>query len=354
MVRNCWPERITRPSSAASRSPRARSRCSPPKRRRSARAAGPAAALSGGRLRSRSRGLPRGRDPNRAASARRCSTRRRRCACAPAVLATNLGVHVKIGRERALVGDLAGPWRTGGRRRGGGERLPRPAPVGRQDRTNGIAKWWRRRWSRKANAQPSTPAFRHGAHASDDGPSCSAAGRRASSLALRHPVAGGPRPSCVPHGVRPHAAARRRNRSMKHFVRSETAAGLANPSQGAARSRHRRARQRRRDRAAAGLERHAQRDVEVGTSRPRPSWAATACCCSVRTTTNLQRRWDSGDFRVEEFRIPLVDARVGPEGSRRWRRRRSISRCSSASCPVARWATRRSAPARCGVARAAG
>ena len=36
------------------------------------------------------------------------------------------------------------------------------------------------------------------------------------------------------------------------------------------------------------------------------------------TTTDdderLQRRWDSGDFRVEEFRIPLVDARVsGPK-----------------------------------------
>ena len=236
-----------------------------------------------------------------------------------AVLATNLGVRVKIGRERAGVGDLAGPWRTGGRRRGGRERLPRPAPVGQPDRDERRRQWWRRRWSTEGEKPADAIGFFVTAPMpAMTWPSCSAAGRRGIEPGVRAPVASAARGrAAMPTRCSTaRCCARRRDRFDEALRAQRDAAGLANSrTPGAARSRHRRARGSGGDRAAAGLERHAQRGVEAGTSRPRPSWAATACCCRRRTTTNVcSGVGTAATSASRSSAFPLVDARVsGPK-----------------------------------------
>jgi hypothetical protein len=115
--------------------------------------------------------------------------------------------------------------------------------------------------------------------------------------------------------------------SMKHFIRTETAAGLAVvpaaklPTtvklvhQGSGRSSASRC-----SGAAA-----AAAPAPPGTFRPRPSSGSTRSRSNGLTRPMRsdvpagegearQRSWASGNFRVEEFRLPLVDARLsGPK-----------------------------------------
>ena len=211
-----------RESAASSTSPRARSRCSRPTHAGAApRAAtnSPAAtrSLRGGRHSARATGLPRGRD--RIAPPRRGAARQKGADVRAHGSARTSGVHVKIGRGAAGVGDLAGPWRTGGRRRVAvndcrGRRLWASRPM----RT--ASPRWRRRWSRRRC--PPTPASGVTARASD------VYGLRVRQLAeghrawrFAHPVASGPEAKLRAHTIRPHATAHAsKTRSMKHFVRS--------------------------------------------------------------------------------------------------------------------------------------
>ena len=115
---------------------------------------------------------------------------------------------------------------------------------------------------------------------------------------------------------------------MKHFVRTETATGLAMvPADRAADDGQARPPgQRPGVRASAAVERRrAQRRDELehparGQARRLRGLARTAGrampsrAAKARAKARRQHSWTSGNFRVEEFRLPLVDARLaGPK-----------------------------------------
>ncbi len=238
-----------------------------------------------------------------------------------AVLATNLGVHVKIGRENALV------WVTS---------LDRGTPVaGAQVAVNDCR--GQRLWggSTDANGLAKVPQAlsEAGECPADAGFFVTARqvdAKGAADMAFvfsswqkgiepwrfAHPVASGPEPELRAHTVFDRTLLRAGETvAMKHFVRTETAAGLAllDPKTLP-------------DRAILVHEGSGE-EVELpiawsGARSATSSWniPAAAKLGSYRVLLQRsnpderqQRRWDSGDFRVEEFRIPLVDARVsGP------------------------------------------
>lgn len=127
------------------------------------------------------------------------------------------------------------------------------------------------------------------------------------------PVASGPEPDLRVHSVLDRTLLRAGETvSMKHFVRAETSAGLAllKPQDLP-------------DRLKLVHEGSGQEFVQplawAGARSAVSSWnipgAAKLGVYRIvleRNSDDEQRRrsWDSGDFRVEEFRLPLVDARL--------------------------------------------
>ena len=238
------------------------------------------------------------------------------------VLATNLGVHVKIGRENALV------WVT---------TLDRGRPVqganvtvndcrgqplwqGTSD-ASGIA-----RIEQALVEEVECPAdagfFVTARHADAKGVAdmafvFSSWQKGIEPWRFGVPTGAGPEPEVRAHTVFDRTLLRAGETvSMKHFVRSETRSGLA-PL----------AREALPDRAIVVHEGSGE-EFELplawnGTRSAASRWniPASAKLGSYRVLLQRsnddeaqQRRWDSGDFRVEEFRVPLVDARLaGPK-----------------------------------------
>ncbi|MBP6544028.1 MAG: alpha-2-macroglobulin [Piscinibacter sp.] len=239
------------------------------------------------------------------------------------VLVTNLGVHLKHGRENALV------WVTSldrGKPVEGAEVVihdchGEPLWKGRTD-ANGLAR----------AAQAFDSQF-EGCPA-DDGLFVTAHHTDAKGVAdmafvfgswqqgiepwrFNHPTASGPQPELRVHSVLDRSLLRAGETvAMKHFVRVETSAGLAAPAAGALPDRLKIVHD------GSGQE-FVQPLVWNGTRSALSTWniPAAAKLGSYRIVLERsggderqQRSWSSGDFRVEEFRLPLVDARVsGPK-----------------------------------------
>ena len=124
-----------------------------------------------------------------------------------------------------------------------------------------------------------------------------------------------------PHGVRPHAAARRRD-GVDEALRPHARPQPASACRAADRlpTRVKIVHQGSGQEFAQPLQwsgRRAQRARRPGRSRRPPSSASTRSCSSATRrcsapaatrTASAQRSWASGSFRVEEFRLPLVDA----------------------------------------------
>ncbi|MFT3663710.1 alpha-2-macroglobulin family protein [Piscinibacter sp.] len=233
-----------------------------------------------------------------------------------AVLATNLGVHVKIGRENALV------WVTS---------LDRGKPVADAEvAVNDCrgARLWAGRSDASGIARVERALAEQGDCPADGGFFVTA--RSGADMAFvfsswqkgiepwrfAHPTASGPQAETVAHTVFDRTLLRAGETvAMKHFVRGEAASGLVNLDAKALP-----------DRAVLVHEGSGEEVVLPlawsGTRSATSSWhiPAAAKLGSYRVLLQrsnaderLQQRWDSGDFRVEEFRVPMVDARVsGP------------------------------------------
>ena len=239
------------------------------------------------------------------------------------VLVTNLGVHVKQGRENSLV------WVT---------TLDRGKPVDGAEVTihdcNGAPLWSGRT---DANglaraAQAFDPRNDH--CAADEGLFVTARHTDAKGIAdvafvfsswqqgiepwrFNVPTAQDPQPDVRAHSVLDRTLLRAGETvSMKHFVRTETSTGLALPN------------------AAALPDQLKIVHEGSGAEFTQPlQWNAAGTALSTwnipaaaklgvyritfeRTTGDerSRRSWPSGDFRVEEFRLPLIDARIaGPK-----------------------------------------
>ncbi len=235
------------------------------------------------------------------------------------VLATNLGVHVKVGRDNALV------WVT---------TLDRAAPVngaeiavsdcrgkrlwsGRSD-ANGIARIAQALPEDEGECPADSGLFVTARHADASGAIdmafvFSSWRKGIEPWRFGLPVASGPGTEVVAHTVFDRTLLRAGETvSMKHFVRNETSAGLAAL-----------AREALPDHAVLVHEGSGE-EIELplawnGTRNAASAWhiPPTAKLGSYRVLLQrsnaderLQRRWDSGEFRVEEFRVPLVDARL--------------------------------------------
>lgn len=238
------------------------------------------------------------------------------------VLATNLGVHVKVGRDNALV------WVTS---------LDRAKPVANAEVAVNDCRG-KRLWAGRSDAHGIARVERAleeaGDCPADSGFFVTARATDAKGVAdmafvfsswqkgiepwrFAHPIASGPEADIVAHTVFDRTLLRAGETvSMKHFVRSEVASGLANLDAKALP-----------DRAVLV---HEGSGEEVllplawnGTRSASSSWHIPAAAKLGSYRVLLQRsnseghalhRWDSGDFRVEAFRVPLVDARVsGPK-----------------------------------------
>lgn len=130
------------------------------------------------------------------------------------------------------------------------------------------------------------------------------------------PVAQGPEPDLRVHSVLDRSLLRAGETvSMKHFVRVETSTGLAMPKPDSLP-----------DRVKIIHEGSGQEFVQplawkAGARSAVSSWNIPAAARlgsyrivleDSRAGEERPRRWESGDFRVEEFRVPLVDARLVP------------------------------------------
>lgn len=238
------------------------------------------------------------------------------------VLATNLGVHVKIGRENALV------WVT---------TLDRARPVQGAEVTVNDCRGqplWKGTSDASGIARIEQALVEQGECPADSGFFVSARHTDAKGVAdmafvfsswrkgiepwrFGVPTGGGHEPELRTHTVFDRTLLRAGETvSMKHFVRSETRSGLA-PL----------AREALPDRATVVHEGSGE-EFELplawnGTRSATSRWNIPAAAKLglyrvVLQRSNAdeaqQRRWDSGDFRVEEFRVPLVDARLsGPK-----------------------------------------
>lgn len=238
------------------------------------------------------------------------------------VLATNLGVHVKIGRENALV------WVT---------TLDRGRPVpGAEVAVNDCRgqPLWKGTSDASGIARVEQALVEAGECPADMGFFVTARHTDAKGVAdmafvfsswhkgiepwrFGVPTGSGPEPELRAHTVFDRTLLRAGETiSMKHFVRREMRSGLA-PL----------AREALPDRAIVVHEGSGE-EFELplawsGTRSATSRWniPAAAKLGSYRVLLQRshadeaqQRRWDSGDFRVEEFRVPLVDARLaGPK-----------------------------------------
>lgn len=242
------------------------------------------------------------------------------------VLATNLGVHVKIGRENALV------WVTS---------LDRGKPVADAEvAVNDCrgASLWRGRTDASGLARIAQPLVAAGGECpADEGffvtarKTDPADAGAATDMAFvfsswqkgiepwrfDQPIASDPSPDVRAHSVLDRTLLRAGETvSMKHFLRAETSAGLAQLASDALPDRLKIVHE------GSGQE-FSQPLQWSGTRSAVSSWNIPAAAklggyriVLERTTGDERRRrsWDSGEFRVEEFRVPLVDARLsGPK-----------------------------------------
>lgn len=239
------------------------------------------------------------------------------------VLATNLGVHVKIGRENALV------WVTS---------LDRGKPVADAEVAvndcRGTSLWRGRTdasgLARIAQALPATA----GDCPADEGLFVTARKAEAGGATdmafvfsswqkgiepwrFDHPTASDPSPDVRAHSVLDRTLLRAGETvSMKHFLRSETSAGLAMLAAGALPDQLKIVHEGSGQEFTQPLQWSGTRSAVSSWNIPAAAKLGSYRIVLERTTgePQQQRSWDSGEFRVEEFRLPLVDARLsGPK-----------------------------------------
>ncbi len=242
------------------------------------------------------------------------------------VLVTNLGVHFKHGRQNSLV------WVT---------TLDRARPVEGADVTvhdcRGKALWSGRtgadglaRIERTLEPETRGCVAEEGFFVTarkDGAPDTGAASGAGSDIAFvfsswqqgiepwrfNVPIATGAQPDQRAHTVFDRTLLRAGETvSMKHFLRSETLQGLALPDTGVLPTRLRIVHE------GSGQE-FTQPLQWAGARSAASTWAIPVAAklglyrvvLEHESADARQRReWDSGDFRVEEFRLPLVDARL--------------------------------------------
>jgi hypothetical protein len=237
------------------------------------------------------------------------------------VLVTNLGVHVKQGRENTAV------WVTSLDR---GSRWPMPrwrcptagqAPVGRPHRRQRRGAARRSGWT----AAP-RPARRR---ARSSSPHARPTTRVSPTMAFvfsgwtkgiepwrfNVPVSDDAQPDVRAHTVFDRTLLRAGETvSMKHFVRRETGRAWRLGGRGTADAAEDHARrQRRAVHAAAAMEGHGRSASQQLEHPGLAKLGSTAWSWTTRTRHRSGAAvWPVGDFRVEEFRIPLIDARLLP------------------------------------------
>ena len=101
--------------------------------------------------------------------------------------------------------------------------------------------------------------------------------------------------------------------SMKHFVRVETSSGLAPAGAGALPTRLKIVHEGTGQEFVQPLQWAGTRAAQSTWTIPQAAKLGTYQVVLERPAArdDAQRRWTSGSFRVEEFRVPLVDARIG-------------------------------------------
>lgn len=239
------------------------------------------------------------------------------------VLVTNLGVHAKFGRENGLV------WVT---------TLDRGQPVADVDvAITGCG--GRRVWSGRTDAQGlarvsqplpinlSCPKERESGwfvsarKAAPNGPAdvafvFSSWQKGIESWRFSHPTSTDAQPDLQVHTVFDRTLLRAGETvSMKHFVRRQTATGLAALPPAELPTRASIVHQGSGQKFELTLKWNAARSAVSSWAIPASAKLGVYDVVLERDGVDerQRRRWDSGSFRVEEFRLPLVDARVsGP------------------------------------------
>jgi uncharacterized protein YfaS (alpha-2-macroglobulin family) len=240
------------------------------------------------------------------------------------VLVTNLGVHFKWGRENSLI------WVTS---------LDRGRPVpGAEVAVNDCR--GKRLWAGRTDEQgralvpealslPSGPGQRcegeYGffvtARAAAPGGARDMAfvfsswNRGIESWRFNHPTARGAQPDSRAHSVLDRSLLRAgETLSMKHFFREETGQGLRLAKEGGRPERVRLLHEGSGQEitVAEALDWNAQGTALSQWAIPPAAKLGSYRIMLERGQGAQQRRWDSGEFRVEEFRVPLVEARLSP------------------------------------------
>lgn len=238
------------------------------------------------------------------------------------VLATNLGVHVKIGRENALV------WVT---------TLDRGRPVQGAEVTVNDCRGqplWKGASDASGIARVAQSLVEQGECPADGGFFVTARHTDAKGVAdmafvfsswqkgiepwrFGVPTGGGPEPELRAHTVFDRTLLRAGETvSMKHFVRSETRDGLAPLARDALPDRAIVVHEGTGEEFELPLVWNGMRSASSRWNIPAAAKLGSYRVLLQRSSDDeaRQRRWDSGDFRVEEFRVPLVDARLaGPK-----------------------------------------
>jgi uncharacterized protein YfaS (alpha-2-macroglobulin family) len=234
------------------------------------------------------------------------------------VLVTNLGVHFKRGRENSLVWvttlDRAKP--VAGAKVAINDCNANPLWQGTTD-ANGLA-----------HAAVALPA----PHGCEDGFFVTARATDATGVAdvgfvfsgwqrgiepwrFNHPTAGGPRPDAVAHTVFDRMLLRAGETvAMKHFFRLQTGAGLAFAPPARLPSRLKLVHDGSGQEITQPLRwngtRHAVSSWNIPPAAKLGRWRVVLV--DEEAPDDAPHEWSAGDFRVEEFRVPLLDARLAP------------------------------------------
>jgi uncharacterized protein YfaS (alpha-2-macroglobulin family) len=234
------------------------------------------------------------------------------------VLVTNLGVHFKRGRENSLVWvttlDRAKP--VAGAKVAINDCDGNPLWQGTTD-ASGLA--------RAAVALPPIEGCEDGffvtARASDAqgvadvGFVFSGWQRGIESWRFNHPIASGPRPDAVAHTVFDRTLLRAGETvSMKHFFRIQTGAGLAFAPAARLPSQLKLVHEGSGQEITQPLKwngtRHATSTWNIPPAAKLGAWRVVFL--DENAPDDAPREWRAGEFRVEEFRVPLLDAKLAP------------------------------------------
>jgi uncharacterized protein YfaS (alpha-2-macroglobulin family) len=241
------------------------------------------------------------------------------------VLVTNLGVHFKLGRENSLVFVTT---------------LDRGKPVADADvavHTCHGERVWNGRTDARGIAKLDKALDPRGAECPDEGSGYFVSARKAidqstTDLAFvfsswqkgvepwrfSHPTSMDPQPDLRAHTVFDRTLLRAGETvSMKHFIRRETSAGLAMLPAAELPTRMKIVHQGSGQEYVQPLSWNGARNASSAWNIPAAAKLGVYEVILEREGVkdeSLRRRWPSGNFRVEEFRLPLVDARVsGPK-----------------------------------------